>query len=318
MTGIDPEKLRYIRDSLWRIAEPSRTQAPQAPQEIRDQLAAMSLDLNDDATYELLQDGLTKQSFDDLEFLNITYSVTRNFHSVQNLAWQQYTGLVAGSKHTNTSQLIMMIDHYLPQLSSRQLPVGADPYHRLILQTLLDDHASGKLQAYCQDLAIDAALEGYQSFQTSWQRTKEELQKESAKISYENFVNVPSQLNTIIGLVKNLDAPRQALFFSRSGTSEAHLSSLRKEMALMSCHALIKAEPSPIPRFEGYSHHHVYQYSVDTLTEAGVDMADPATYTALGMDHKIFWDNYRLQRDWINKTWPSSKAQVFMPPSLKP
>lgn len=319
MTGIDPTKLEYIRDSLWRIDEPSRHQNPETPQEIRGQLAAMGLNLNDDTTYELLRDGWTKQSFDDLEFLNITYSITRNFHSVQNLGWQQYSGLIAGSKHTNTRQLIEMIDHYLPQLKNRQLPANADPYHRLILQTLLDDHASGKLQEYCAGLAVDDAVETYERTKKHWAQTLNSLKSKDAgeNLHYYNEIYPAKQVKD---LVAGMTPDRRTTFFSLTGTDQAGLDSLHKEIVLnMVCELLKTWRSDPEPKWEsGQTSDHGYTFALEQFEEAGIDMSDDAVYAFIGMDRATFWDNYQKQVVHITNANGRPPAKIYTPPVLKP
>lgn len=315
MGGIDPQKLDYLRSGIWQMEEPCRNPRPDTAAEYRRDLAAMGLDLNDDATYELLQDGLTKKKFDDLEFLAVTYFVTRSFHSAQNLSWQQYSGITAASKHQSIKDLIQRVQYYLPVLKSRTLSADADPYHGRILNMILDDYGSGQLQEYCADLAVGDAIETYHGMRERWNKLKESLDEKDARSNL-NCYNELYPVKNLKELLADMTPDRRMVVFDQTGTNQADLDKTHREITLGVIRKLLKGrEGNPEPKLSsGHISDHGYLYALSEFEVAGVDVNDDATYTAIDMDRQTFWGNYQKQVAWVTKIEGRTPSKIHQPP----
>lgn len=202
------------------------------------------------------------------------------------------------------------MDHFLPQLTSRSLPADADPYHRQILQLILDDYTSGRLREYCSDLAIDSAVESYKNLQKEWKKISADLQKDTD--GTRDLSGLLYDIKDIRKLVAGVSGTRRKVFSTRTGTDQSGLEAFHQEIALTVSREMIKKGEVAPKLVSGHSTDTCYQYALDELDAAGVNMNDSAVYTALGMDRKVFWDNYKQQVDWMNTT-ANKPQKVYSP-----
>lgn len=303
---IDPQILEFLREDFKMMAHADSNPYPGAALDIRKELASMGLDLNDDATYELLQPGLTKQTFDDLEFLGMTYGITRYFHELQSPLDRSHA---AAAKYQAASDLLDSLAQHMPALQSRKLPQGTDPYHAMVLKMLMDHYASGQLQDYRDSLAVSSAQEHYAELQESLKDVTAFLGEDGNPDIIEwDFIFY--RFGMIKKLTEDMDQAHRADFFRRISSDATNLDKLHRETALVFAREIIK-NPYPLMFDEPDTR---YSDIVKIFKDAGIDIQDAATYDSIGIDPQTFWDNYKKEEEALKATRPRPRKPFSWDP----
>jgi hypothetical protein len=303
MSGINVEELERAQRAFEKyLSKPEHNPWPDdRADSIREKLSSMGLDLNADATYELIEEGLTKQKFEDLEFLAVTYAITGCFHRAQDIAKERYNG--AAVKHETMKYLLEAIkemEEYRPHLKGRSsLPEDADPYHRWVAERILGDYKSGKLQEYCDDLAVGHAVESYKGLLKVRKIIAEDLSSGHETSRYELWTPL-REIKKIKELVGSMTEGRKAKFFAGTGADQSGLDKLHREGALIVARASIEKGRIISNTRTCFSSGECHLYAEDILKSAGVDMNSDATYAALGLDKRTFRANCKREAGEMN------------------
>jgi len=282
---IDQEKLKEARRLfLLFAADPEFNAHEDGAKIVKRELVGMGLNLEDDATYRLIDKDLTRQKLDDLEYLALTYMIMSCYHKAQSISGPENKGICAAVKHNTIEFLIEFMDDRKASLEEHLLPPDTDLYHREDFEKLLEDYQSKKLQGYCEGLAVPHAVESYIKLREMMERIKADLKSDLAP-NWEWSAPL-KKIKEIRELLDNMEPGRQAEFFKRSGADETVLTGLHQQIAL----AVVREK---IEKEEGDFSDAFYKDALGELKAAGIDMDSDATYAALGTDRKKFWANHK-------------------------
>lgn len=300
MPTIDQFHLKMLRDEFKALKNVYSAKNSFEAEYFRQSMTSCGLDLNDDASYDLLEPGLTKNGFDNIAYLSVTHGLVNGFYGVMSTSWQQYSSLVARSRRGGLNHLIMQLDHHRPLLDSRTLPAHTDPFHVRAFDALMNDYRTGALKNYHSQLAVPVAVEAHDELTQRFNNLADAKNPSRNAKPYEIKQHLKAIHDMIDGLRKDMSgfSPVQMTdFLTQSKTSQAQLTKAFQDAALMSAAHTVK-HGHVIPPYEPIDL--CYHDALQDLDQVGIDIHDPATFTAIGTDKKTFWDNYTQQMDWRN------------------
>lgn len=295
MPTIDKFHLEILRDEFKVLKDGYSARNSFEVENFRRSMESCGLDLNDDASYDLLEPGLTKDGFDDIAYLSVTHGLVNSFYSVMNSSGLQYKDVAARSRRGNLNHLMTQLDYHRPLLDSRTLPAHADPFHARAFNALMIDYKTGTLTSYHEQLAVPVAVEAHDELTHRFNHLAAAKASGHTK-PYEIQHHLKGIQDVIDSLRKDMSvfSPTQMTdFLTQSKISQPQLTKSFQDAALM--YAAHTAQHSQIEDPSLY-----YHRALRALDEAGIDIHAPATFTAMGADKKTFWDNYTKQVDWNN------------------
>ncbi|AGH98521.1 hypothetical protein [Micavibrio aeruginosavorus] len=281
-------------------------------QEIHRHLSADGYDLNDDTTYALLDQGLTKAKFDELTFIATTHMITKMFVSTQAVDTRNYGGwLVPGRRFHAMKELIRLLDEHADAIENHSDAIGTDRYHNALLDFVMTEYRNGGLKTYQAALKVDYAVHKVENLQDL---TQQVLAAQDRGDLDHYLRQATDCARTLDGLMAELDKGQRDEVLQRTDQTKKTLKNSRQTLALTFARYAVTHDivPKWEPIFLGY------QSALEELEDAGVNLNAKSTFKAIGMDAQTFWDNYRKQVEWMNESGRNYGARKIYTPAPKP
>lgn len=328
MSGLDAGKLADLQERWGNVALAT-------PERIVDQLAeikrittgleAMGLDIEADATYELLAPGLTRLAVMQKCTEARAVHLLDTFYISQRVSGDTYLGQRASRQRTALKHLLAYrIPAYEEQLASAALPDSINVIQAHQLAFIFDLQKNGVFDAQLKKLANECAVEG---FRTVHERHNT-LQKDPAKFSFAAAQEALSETKcTLEAIAESGDAYQPGpvpsgydLFGSFTKDTiqfeAATLLAYRETFALKACQDLFEktvkfqADGHFVLDFSGSGHGAMglpMQRIVEQLQDNGLNPLDKTVYTRMGVDEAVFWAAYTQERQVVAQDPKHSK-----------
>lgn len=260
---------------------------------IREHLSDAGYDLNDDATYALLDKGLTKAKFEEQAFIATTHMITKAFMSTQTVDTRNYGGwLVPGRRYYGMENLLRLLNEHAATIENHSDTIGTDRYHNALLDFVMTEYRNGGLQEYQATLKVDYAVRTFHDLQ---ELTKEALNAKDRGALDHYLRQATDSAKTLDNLMADFNKAQKTEVLERTDQTEKTLKNSRKSLALTFARYAVTHDivPKWEPIFLGY------QRALEELDDAGVNLNAKSTFKAIGMDAQTFWDNYRKQIEWL-------------------
>lgn len=323
MTGIKASTLARMQGE-WRAAkygeDPHACTRSIYIERIRTALTSMGLDLNDDATYELLEDGLTKQSFEQTETSLKLILLLDSYRAARNT-----TGYRSPEEQiaTNFEKLKSFIEQDWPdfkaQISKARLPANTNIAQQQELALINNLMESGALAEELKLAALALAKENFREVYELYSDL-ENGKKPLTAATLRKGINAAKQaVDLIVNYAGDIYQPEQIPLkrnFYGGWTDENVTFSLETITAYAEDLTLssISTEFSQALALQEQGHYIVrtpqsgsntltlpVQEIVYTMQEQGFDLEAPETYEAIGTDQDTFWDAYHKERQEAHK-----------------
>lgn len=320
MSGLDAAKLadmqkrwaRFISSSSERLIGNSYMTS-----EIIDDLKSMGLDLAADATYELLDAGLTRDAFLQKHAEPIVLRVIDDFNSAQRMGGATYLAELCFRRMLGLQQLL---DHDLPEyereVSAAGIAVPLNDVQSAQLALILDLKQRGALERQMKQAANECAVERFRVVYEAHVKLQDPAAKFESSMAERSLVAVQNALDYIDlagdcyqpGLVASGYTNRGGLNNHMAHFERSVIEGYRTDFTLKMCRDLFEsaikfqADGHFALDFSGSGHGEMdlpMQRILDQLQENALDPRDGATFTRLGVGEADFWAAYALERQAV-------------------
>lgn len=318
MTGIKASMLARLQGE-WRAAKYGEDHNACAGaiyiENIRAAFTAMGLDLNDDSTYELLEDDLTKLDFDRTEtslkltLLLDSYRVARSTTGYRTPQEQ-----IAASFEKLKAFIKQDWPEFKAQIGKARLPANTNITQQQELALINNLIENGALENELKQAALALAKENFREVYALYNDLDEGKTRITAA-TLRKAINAGKEAAHLIthyagDIYKPEQIPLKRDFYGgwtdeKATFSLNALSSYIDDLILHS----ISADFSQALTLQEQGHYIVrtqhtganaltlpVQEVLYTMQERGYDLQAPETYEAIGTDQDTFWDAYRKER----------------------
>lgn len=304
-------------------------------QQIRETLAELGFDLQDDCTYELLEDELTREQFEQKATALHMLLVLDTYHASQNITGHQYVDQQAHSHFHRLKELLdLRWPQYLAQHQDTPInPENVTPTQQRQLALIFSMIQDGTLQAEREQAAVESAKENFRAARMFYTRLqKNDRNGQNYRDLKEGLSHVKITFDLIHKEAGTAYKPEEILverdcfggwhedkdMFSVERLTEFADYFTTKLMEHEVSQALILQEQGHYVVDASGSGHGMLvlpiQDVLHRMVESGFDLDDPQTYEAIGTDIDTFWDAYQRERQ---KAAQHEHGPRLMKPELK-
>lgn len=289
-------------------------------QRLQKGLEEMGLDLAQDATYELLEDGLTKKTFDQEHCRAWLAMTLDSYHHAQSLSSHRYLGEQSRAQYHGLKRLV---EYTLPNLEKHLTESGLPddvPELRLIeLRLLQEMKNNGALERAVKLAANNCAME---NTRTAYNFLKRAQEKQADMNHLQECREGLAYANSALEAIENAQefyAPKDIPleYDGFGGWKEEKSPYNREKVEEMKEYFLL--QESAIEFHQAYKFHKEGHYVLDAsgsghgmmrmpmqhiaekLHEQGYNIRDPKVFKQMGTDIDTFWKAYETERQNVVK-----------------
>ncbi|MBL1147344.1 MAG: hypothetical protein HND56_09390 [Pseudomonadota bacterium] len=320
---MDAKEIQYLQRRWKQVKAHQPTGANQHGfecQSILYDLDKMGLDTSQNETYEILEDGLTKQDFDRMYCHAWITQVLDSYHQAQSLSTQRFAGEQPPQQYYGLQQLS---EKFMPKLeeliAENGLPDDLPELRLAELDLLRNMHQNGGLERAVKLSANNAAIEYTRRAYTYMEKAK------TKQADGTHLQECREGLSYADGALEAIDAAQEFYtpkdipirYDGWGGWKDDKGPYNREILAEMKEYFLL--QESAIEFHQAYKFHQEGHYVLDAsgsghgmmrmpmqhiaekLKEQGYDIRDPELFEQMGTDIDTFWNAYDTERQNVIK-----------------
>jgi len=320
---MDAEKIKNLQENWGEASAALPTSAMRNVSEfhrILKGLEEMELDLAQDATYELLEDGLTKKTFDQEHCRAWLAMALDSYHQAQSLSTYKYLGEQPRMQYHGLKRLVEFTLPNLEQhLAESGLPDDVSELRLIELRMLQETKASGALDRAVKLAANGCAMENTRSAYSYLKRAKEKQAEMSHLQECREGLAYANAALEAIDNAQEFYAPKEiTLEYDGFGGWKDEKGPYNREI-LTDMKEYFLLQESAIEFHQAYKFHQEGHYVLDAsgsghgmmrmpmqhiaekLKEEGYNIRDPKLFEQMGTDIDTFWNAYETERQNVIK-----------------
>jgi hypothetical protein len=322
---IDPQKLEHARSVWSRIDLVDMYYAQRnmwSLHDIAESLEKMGLDLAQDATYELLEDGLTKAAFDKAVVIASVRHVNNEYYTFMGGGSHEFVEQHFAKRMYGIERLLdFALAHAEDRVAQQGMPPELSVAEQRQFVMIQDLHRSGALKEEMQCAAAGMAICEFRAAL----RNKDAIEKTKPgePVSYESVRTGLGRIDRAMEAVEKAGAhyqPCEVLVdrgirgLNKNGCKVAYSREAVEELRTYFLVRQLGMQFERAKMFQDQGHFVLdstsggfgamvmpMQEILTKLQAYGKDIADKETYRAIGTEKDIFWACYQRERAEVQK-----------------